>query len=348
MIDIRENYDIRQMTTFGLEAVCGRLVQYDDPERDLTELRRRGLLDEFLMLGGGSNLLFVEGRYDGTVLHSHGRQIYSELQPSGEMEVRVSADTRLDSLCEWACQRGLWGLENLSGIPGTIGGATVQNAGAYGAEMADCLTAVEFYQPQTDEMMAMLVDKAQFGYRTSPYKTLMATEPLIITYVNLTLKHNCTPNLSYQGLRHTFEGTDMASITPTAVREAVIAMRQAKLPDPAVVGSAGSFFKNPVITPEEFANWNKCHPDEQMSGYPTPQGVKVSAARLIDMAGCKDFTEGGASLWPKQPLVIVNAIGTATGADVVRLERRIVEAVASKFGITLRPEVIHIYNAPKI
>jgi len=329
------------MTTFGLPAECGRLIVFDSVA-DLKELYAGGYLAGALPIGGGSNLLFTTGRYDGTVLHCKGHSVeFGTPDSDGIVEVRAEAGCILDDLCSASCERGLWGIENLSGIPGEIGGAAVQNVGAYGVEFKDVVISVEAFDCATGAVITRDVTDCLYGYRDSVFKHPDGKN-LVVTAVKLRLATNGKPRLGYAALAALFDGADPTSLAPADLRKAVVTLRDAKLPDPAKTGSAGSFFKNPVITSADLEKMQE-KTDSIMPAHVLPNGdVKLSAAWLIDHAGCKSLSCGGASVWPNQPLVIANVSGRATGRDVVALEAAIVEAVERRFGVTLLPEVIHI------
>ncbi len=363
MIRLRENIDLKEMTTFGLPAPCGRLVEFSEPETDLPELDRLGLLRGAVILGGGSNMLFTRPRHDLTVIHPMGDSVIIGDAKDGSVRVTAGAGIILDELCRMTVGKGWWGLENLSGIPGHIGGAAVQNVGAYGAEFKDVVESVVCYSPRLHEFVTLDAKACAYGYRDSVFKHQSSDSPLIVCKVTLRLSSVPEPKLGYKGLvlviarelgmsEESSEGaiTDrLRQESPMVVREAVIALRNSKLPDPAQTGSAGSFFKNPVVSTAEFERVRSAW--EQLSGdktTPLPfhhaaaNHIKLSAAWLIDKAGCKPLTRGGAALWQSQPLVLVNLTGNATGADIVNLENAVISQVESVFGITLSPEVIHI------
>lgn len=354
MIETTENSDIRKMTTFGLPAECGRLIVYDNVN-DLAEMKRSGMLaNGFFCLGGGSNLLFTTGRYDGTVIH-HRKPAETYTVRSTDARFTIidtPAGTILDDLCRDLAAVYLWGTENLSGIPGAIGGAAVQNAGAYGAEMKDVVERVTCFDVETAETRVFSREECSFGYRDSVFKQPDIRKRFIITGVTLKLSNLPSPNFSYAALAKAFDTVAADEITPRLIREAVIAMRDSKLPDPRSTGSAGSFFRNPVVSTGTLEDVNSrwssmCEanglPMTSMPFFPAGDGAfKLSAAWLIDRAGGKKLTSGGAAVWPTQPLVIVNATGTATGNDVVTLEKEIQSAVRRTFGVDLHPEVIHV------
>ena len=342
MIHISEHTDIRKMTTFGLPAECGRFIEFDSPA-DLQSLYRDGILSDILPIGGGSNLLFTTGIYRGTAVHCSCADVaFGAPDTNGHVDVHAAAGCVLDHLCELTASRGLWGLENLSGIPGEIGGAAVQNVGAYGTEFKDTAIAVECFDTATGQILTLTNSDCAYGYRDSVFKHRTGQPPLIVTGVTLRLSTHPTPRLGYAALAERFASTATADLTPAMLRQAVIGLRDSKLPDPKKTGSAGSFFKNPVVAECEYQRIQELS-NKPVPGHVLPDGtVKLSAAWLIDNAGCKSLSHGGAALWQSQPLVIVNATGHATGSDVVALERDVIRTVYSKFGITLEPEVVHI------
>lgn len=342
MITNTYNTNLKQMTTFGLPAECGRLVEYDT-EDDLVLLHHEGTLDNALHLGGGSNMLFTTGGFSGTVLHSVNRNVrFSEPDADGTVTVTVGAGCTLDHLCALACERSLWGLENLSGIPGEIGGAAVQNVGAYGTEFKDVAVSLRCFDTLRGTFVTLSVEECAYGYRDSIFKHLPTPGSLIVVEATLRLTTLPSPRLGYAALASRFASADPSTLTPSMLREEVIALRNGKLPSPTLVGSAGSFFKNPVVTASEHRRIEALV-NQPVPGHVTPTGeVKLSAAWLIDHAGCKGMTHGGAAVWHLQPLVLVNATGQATGADVVALEEMVRSAVARRFGVELSSEVIHI------
>lgn len=354
MYSVTHNADLTKLTTFGTPAGCGCLVEY----RDLDDLRRLaadepGLLSgEVFCLGGGSNVLFLDEFYCGTVLRCVGESI-SEVKggENGRVRFVVQAGLPLDALVGYAVGKGLWGLENLAAIPGCIGGAAVQNVGAYGAEFSQSVVKVNGFDLDTLQPVSFSKEECAYGYRQSVFKKPGA--PRIAIYeVEVELSRIRAPRLGYAGIREALSDVLEDEVTPAQIAEAVRKVRAAKLPDPAVVGSAGSYFKNPVVPaavlPAIEESWEKFCTRQGAEHLPLQyhQGadgaVKLSAAWMIDKGGCKGFAEGGASLWPTQPLVIVNRDGTATAGDVVALQRRVQRRVEEAFGVLLIPEVVKL------
>lgn len=334
--------DITALTTFGIRATARELVLFDSAD-DLREYFSSSRPDRFMALGGGSNMLFVNGHYDGALLHCTDRSFsFSTPDPAGAVILTAGAGCTLDTLCLESTARSLWGLENLSGIPGTIGGAAVQNVGAYGMELKECATEVTCFDTQTMRVVKFSAADCRYGYRDSMFKHTSPAARFVVTEVKCRLSAIPAPRLGYAALEKLFHDAAPEVLTPSALRQAVINLRDSKLPDPDRTGSAGSFFKNPVVTAEFHRNMSQ-RLNIDIPGHVTPSGeVKLSAAWLIDHAGCKPFTCGGAALWQQQPLVIVNASGHASGQDVLTLEKTVVNRVKETFGVELTPEVVHI------
>lgn len=328
MITIERNADITGLTTFGIPATAAALARWNTAD-DLRAILADGSLPRpFKVIGGGSNLLFTRP-FEGTVIVRSGTP---EARVCGNL-LTADAHAILDDLCDLAASAPLRGMENLSGIPGTLGGALVQNAGAYGAETGRLLHSATLLDLSSGHTLE--VDRAwmRFAYRSSRLKS--EGDRYVILSATLRLNGADTPaDLDYGNLRATMGNEDP---TPQAVRRAVLAIRDSKLPSPARVGSAGSFFRNPEVDPALIAG----HDD--MPRFPLPSGlVKVPAAWLIDRCGLKGRTIGGAQVWPSQPLVIANADGHASAADILALENLIIQTVKERFAIDLTPEVEHI------
>lgn len=291
----------------------------------------------FLQIGGGSNLLFT-GDFPGTVFHSKIRHIkYIDLGLD-EVPVMVGSGVVFDDLVAELCGHGLWGAENLSGIPGEVGAAAVQNVGAYGVEFKDIVSGVVCYDLKERRRCRFKKDECHYGYRSSIFKEPDFKGRYIVENVLIRVSRKPTPHIEYRGISEALGGKIPQS--PSRVREAVLKIRSEKLPDPKVLGSAGSFFKNPVITAEQFAGVPE---SGDMPHFELPEGrVKLSAAWLIDHCGLKGESVGGARVYEKQPLVIVNASGSAVPSDVMELEARVVEKVKEKYGVLLQREVEYI------
>lgn len=406
MINTTYYQDLTKKNTFGMKVKARCFMEYDSVA-DLVDIEFEELARPVLHIGGGSNLLFTDD-FKGTILHSkinfieilqngHGSGV-EKLNPSHSDEwapptheavgghgfsnhphdpntvlVSVGAGVVFDDFCEWAAKEGLWGVENLSYIPGEVGASAVQNIGAYGVEVKDVIKTVYCYDTIDEEFVNFDVEDLCYGYRDSAFKDPEVKGRYIVTHVVFTLSRTPQPRLEYGHLRdavmassarHCEEGQspDVAIFTPSQIRKVIIKIRKEKLPEPSVMGSAGSFFKNPVITAEHFAKIEAAAKAEFGPDYKVPhyvvesstrhceeqsdvaicRMVKVPAAWLIEQCGWKGKRSGGAAVYDKQPLVIVNYTGDAYPEEIIGLERRIISSVKAKFDIELHPEVEHI------
>jgi len=340
MIKRHTDFDLSAHNTFGMKVKCALYMEYDSP-KDLEDIPWESLPKPVVHIGGGSNLLFT-GDFPGTVLHSCVKYIKYVDVGLDDVPVIVGSGTVFDDFVSDTTKNGLWGAENLSLIPGEVGASAVQNIGAYGVEVKDIISGVTCYDTLEHRMTKFKRSECAYGYRDSLFKQDGMKGRYIITSVLFRLSRKARPRLEYKGL----EGVDASS--SQSVRNAVIAIRNSKLPDPAKLGSAGSFFKNPVVDSLTFARVIDVARSEWGEDVVVPHFlldggfVKIPAAWMIDRCGFKGAVEGGAAVYEKQPLVIVNASGEASPADVLRLENRIITAVKDTFGVELHPEVEHI------
>ncbi|MBO4475472.1 MAG: UDP-N-acetylmuramate dehydrogenase [Bacteroidales bacterium] len=330
---VERNYDLSAHNTFRMKVKCACFAEYGSVE-ELAGLDWDSLPRPLKHIGEGSNLLFT-GDFPGTILHSAIRYVKYVDVGLDEVPVIAGAGVRWDDLVAELCGHGLWGAENLSHIPGEVGAAAVQNIGAYGVEIKDIISGVSCYDLVTRKSCKFTVDQCRYGYRESMFKE--AGDRYVITSALLRLTRSPRPRLEYKGL----SGVDASS--PASIRNAVIDIRKSKLPEPSEIGSAGSFFKNPVISASDFVRVCNAATGVSVPHFVLDGGmIKVPAAWLIDQCGFKGEREGGAAVYEKQPLVIVNATGSATPDDVLELERRIVATVHERFGVSLSPEVEHL------
>ena len=331
MITKHIDYDLSTPNTFRMQVRCALFVELTE-EADLPALDWASLPQPVMVMGGGSNLLFTKD-FPGTILHVS----------IGGLGATCGAGVVFDNFCAWAAAEGLWGPENLSLIPGEVGASAVQNIGAYGVEAKDIIADIRAWDRQESCFVHINPADCAYGYRTSRFKTEWKGR-YIITAVTYRLSTEPRPKLDYGGVRKALEGLPL---TPQVIRDTIIGIRNSKLPDPAKIGSAGSFFCNPVISREHFERIVETArqdngPDYQVPHFDTPDGVKVPAAWMIDQCGFKGKRNGGAQVYPGQPLVIVNASGTASPEEIIGLEQQIIDTIAGKYGITLHPEVEHV------
>jgi UDP-N-acetylmuramate dehydrogenase len=348
---IKTNYyqDLTKMNTFGMKVSARCFMEYDSVA-DLVDIEFAELARPVLHIGGGSNLLFTDD-FKGTVLHSKIDFIEILDETDSRVLVSVGAGVVFDDFCAWAAKEGLWGAENLSYIPGEVGASAVQNIGAYGVEVKDIIYKVYCYDTIEEEFVCFDVDECEYGYRDSYFKRPEVKGRYIVTHVVFALSRTPDPHLEYGHLKgavccHSERGEE--ALTPLTIRKVIIKIRKEKLPEPSVMGSAGSFFKNPVISMDHFrqieaAAKAELGADYKVPHYDLPDGtVKVPAAWLIEQCGWKGKRSGGAAVYDKQPLVIVNYTGEAFPEEIIGLERRIIDSVKRKFEIELHPEVEHI------
>lgn len=334
-MQIHSDYSLLRHNTFGIDVKCRQFVEYNDENelRETLKMLKENTEAPWLHIGGGSNLLFTKD-YPGTILHSgiYGKEIIEESDES--VLLRVGAAEDWDKLVEWCVEKGLHGLENLSLIPGEAGASAVQNIGAYGVEVESLIEKVETLKVETGEARIFLHDECEYGYRTSVFKQHHKGK-FIVTHVQYRLSKQFLPQISYGALKNLSKNPDMPP-TAAEVRNEVIRIRREKLPDPAEIGSAGSFFMNPVVSESQFQALQSQNPD--IPHYPAKGGIKVPAGWLIEQCGWKGKQLGQAGVHPRQALVLIN-LGHATGAEIAQLSRKIQEDVAERFNITLHPEV---------
>lgn len=351
MIKKTANQDLTAYNTFRMRVKCHTFIEYDSVA-DLIDIDFDTLPKPVKHIGGGSNLLF-SGNFGGTILHSAIKFIYilPEDDPmySSENEVLVSvgAGVIFDDFCKWAAENGFWGAENLSYIPGETGAAAVQNIGAYGAEIGDIIRQVYCYDTVEEEFVHFNVDECKYGYRDSMFKSPEARGRYIVTNVIMALSRERRPRLEYGHIRTALgealgvpdnKVDDCEALTPELVRETVIGIRKGKLPEVSEIGSAGSFFKNPVVPEEVFLNVKAAADGAEVPHYVTDKGIKIPAAWLIEQCGWKGRTVGNAGVYGKQPLVLINATGKASPQEIIDLKNHITDSVRERFGIELHPE----------
>ena len=346
MIKTEYYKDLTKMNTFGMKVKARCFIEYDSVS-DLVDIEFEELARPVLHIGGGSNLLFTDD-FKGTVLHSK-IDFIEILEESSSVLVSVGAGVVFDDFCAWAAKEGLWGVENLSHIPGEVGASAVQNIGAYGVEVKDVIRKVYCYDTVEEEFVSFDVEECEYGYRDSVFKDPEVKGRYVVTHVVFALSREPMPRLEYGHLKEAVSAsTSDAELTPMMIRKTIIKIRKEKLPEPSVMGSAGSFFKNPVISKEHFdrieaAAKTEHGADCKVPHYDLPDGmIKVPAAWMIEQCGWKGRRSGGAAVYEKQPLVIVNYTGEAYPEEIIGLEKRVIASVKAKFDVELHPEVEHI------
>ncbi len=332
---IREytDIDLTPRNSFRVRQRAARLVEFDTAD-DLRSLFADGGPARWTVLSGGNNILFTRD-YDGVLLTPVACGIETLDDDGCTALVRVDAGVEWDDLVEWAVARGLWGIENLSPIPGKAGAAPVQNIGAYGCEAKDAIERVHLFRTDTLREETLEAAACRFGYRESIFKHELRGRA-VITAIEIRLSHTAAPKLGYGDVER--EVAARGGATLRNIREAITAIRRAKLPDPAERGNAGSFFKNPVVDRSVADALSDSWPD--MPRYPAadPSKVKLAAGWLIDRAGMKGYAEGRVGVHERQALVLVN-LGGATGGEVIAFARRVQQAVGERFGIAIDTEV---------
>jgi len=324
------NYSLLAHNTFGIEARCSRFLEYSTVE----EAQEIALLlkSPYLLIGAGSNLLLT-GDFDGMVVHSALRGI----EKINATHVRCGSGEVWDDVVAWCVDHALYGAENLSLIPGEVGASAVQNIGAYGAEVKDFISSVEAVEIGTGKLCSFSREECKYGYRDSRFKHEWKNRYLI-TYVTYQLSIDSSlQRLDYGNIRSELEHRGINQPTPLELRQVVIDIRNSKLPDPKVMGNAGSFFMNPVVERSKYEKLLRMYP--QMPHYYIDENhEKIPAGWMIDQCGWKGRSLGPAGVHDRQALVLVNR-GGATGADIVALCQRIQHDVHEKFGIEIHPEV---------
>lgn len=323
------NYSLLNHNTFGMDVEAKRFVEYDSEEELIGLLP--SLESKYLHIGGGSNLLF-RGNFDGTILHSVIKGIEIQENCGEYVLVRVGAGVVWDDFVAWTVERGWGGIENLSLIPGEVGASAVQNIGAYGVEAKDVIAQVKAIHLKTGEKRSFLTDECCYAYRQSIFKNEFKGQ-YAITYVTYKLKIRPTLKLSYGNMKALLE---KKNVTVSDVRQFIIDTRNAKLPDPKVLGNAGSFFMNPVVSRDKFLEIQKDYP--QMPYYEVENGVKIPAGWMIEQCGWKGKSLGKAGVHEKQALVLVN-LGGASSEEIVTLCNAVCKDVKETFGIDIHPEV---------
>jgi len=332
---IIKDYNLKELNTFGIEAKAKFFVEINN-EKDIKELiaSLEFQQNEKLFLGGGSNVLFTQD-FDGIVILNKVKGIEIIKEDNRNVWIKGFGGENWHEFVMFTLNKKLWGLENLSLIPGTVGAAPMQNIGAYGAELKNVLENVEAYDVKTGEKVIFEKEECECGYRTSIFKT-SAKGKYFISAILVRLSKNINVNVSYKVLENYLKENNIKAETPKDISDVVIAIRTSKLPDPKILGNAGSFFKNAFVEDKKFGELMSKFPD--LPFFKEDEKVKIPAGWLIEQCKWKGKRLGNVGVHEKQALVLVN-YGGASGAQVKELSDKIIASVFEKFGIKLEREV---------
>lgn len=328
------DYSLLPHNTFRMDVKAARFMEYSSEEELTAFLASGGLTSPYLHIGGGSNLLFLSD-YPGLVLHSSVKGVETVAETDEWVELRVGSGMVWDDFVAYTVEKGFYGAENLSLIPGEVGASAVQNIGAYGVEVKDLVVSVDAVDAATGKKRRFTREECRYAYRDSIFKKELKGR-YFVTYVTYRLSKLPVFHLDYGNVRAELEKDGMEP-TLANVRRVIAAIRSNKLPDPKVTGNAGSFFMNPVVSQEQFDRLQTEYsemPSYRLDG----NRVKIPAGWLIERCGWKGKALGPAAVHDRQALVLVNR-GGATGRDVLRLADEVARSVKERFGIEISPEV---------
>ena len=334
---MKTNVDLQSYNSFGFHTVAKHFVEINDFQELETLISSDAFKNEkHLILSGGNNVLFQEDCFDGIVVLINTKGIEVLKENGNDVVVRAQAGEDWPEFVKKIVAMGLYGVENLAHIPGKVGAAPVQNIGAYGMELKDSFLRCEAIELSTGNKRVFTKEECAFGYRNSVFKNELKGQ-YVITSVDFLLHKQAELKLEYGNIKSYLSEHDIETPTLRQIHNAICAIRDAKLPDVKQIGNAGSFFKNPVISAEQFATLQQHYPD--IPHYPDADGmVKVPAGWLIEKAGWKGWRDEHVGVYEKQALVLVH-YGGGSGHDIVGLAQRIQQSVEEKFGIQISPEV---------
>ena len=334
---MKTNVNLKSYNSYGFDAFAKYFVEINEAN-DLQMLIANGALQKHktLILSGGNNILFQNEVFDGLVVYINTKGVEILREGGNEIVVRAHAGEDWPDFVRFCVGKGWHGLENLAHIPGKVGAAPVQNIGAYGMELKDSFLQCEAIELTMGKKRGFTKEECRFGYRESIFKSELKGQ-YVITSVDFLLKKDAPLNLEYGNIKAYLEQNGIESPSLQQLHDAICAIRDAKLPDVKQIGSAGSFFKNPVISAEQFEALQQDYPN--IPHYPDAEGmVKVPAGWLIEQAGWKGWRNEYVGVYDKQALVLVH-YGGGKGQDIVELARNIQDSVEEKFGIRIGPEV---------
>lgn len=333
-MQVQENFPLRKYNTFGIDARAARFAAFQDMD-ELAELISLSAGRPSLILGGGSNILLTRN-VEGLVLKNELMGIEKINEDEEHVYIRAGAGENWHAFVLHCIANNWAGVENLSLIPGCVGASPMQNIGAYGVEIKDVFHSLTAYHIKEHSLHNFSLADCEFGYRESVFKRKYKGQ-FVITDVTYRLRKHPVLNTSYGAINEELAKMDVKELSIRAVSDAVIRIRSSKLPDPAQIGNAGSFFKNPSVSKEKFAGLQ--HQFPAIVGYKNNDGsMKLAAGWLIEQCGWKGFREGDAGVHAKQALVLVN-YGNATGKEIYDLSEKVVRSVEDKFGVELEREV---------
>jgi UDP-N-acetylmuramate dehydrogenase len=332
-LEIQKNISLKPFNTFSIACNASEFSSIRNIE-DIKLLIPQLSQKPFLFLGGGSNVLFTKD-FDGLVIQNQLKGIDTIYEDENVAEIAVKSGEIWHDLVLWSLEKGFFGLENLSLIPGSVGAAPMQNIGAYGEEIKNWCTKVIALNLKTSELETFTNETCEFGYRESIFKRKLKNQYFIYE-VHFKLVKKRVVNCNYGDIKKVLEDKGIESPTPKDVSNAVIEIRSSKLPNPSELGNAGSFFKNPVISIPEFNKLQLAYPE--IPNYPDVNGIKIPAGWLIEQSGFKGKIVGNTGSHAKQALVIVN-YGNATGIEIYNYSQTIIDFVKNKYGIELEREV---------
>jgi UDP-N-acetylmuramate dehydrogenase len=334
-MQILKDFNLKEFNTFGVPAKANFFVQLETENDFLELIKTREFIDnERLFLGGGSNVLFTKD-YAGIVIVNKIKGIENVQEDNDYVFIKAFGGELWHSLVEYSVNKGYWGLENLALIPGTVGASPMQNIGAYGGELKDTMESLEALDMKTGEKRIFSNNECEFGYRDSIFKNKLKGRYFILS-VTFKLSKKQNKKIEYKVLKEYIESKSIDTSSPKNISEAVCDIRKSKLPDPKILGNAGSFFKNIFVDKDKFNELLNIYPE--IPSFKDEDNIKIPAGWLIEKAGWKGKRVGNVGVHEKQALVLVN-YGGATGEEVKKLSEDIVNSVYSKFGLTLSTEV---------
>lgn len=332
---IHSNYNIKHLNSFGLNCTVNKLIEINNDE-DLALIKSNPDFNSKrnIILGLGSNSVFVNDYFDGTVLLIKNKGINIIDEDNDSIIIEACSGENWNDLVDFACENSWWGIENLAAVPSSVGAAIVQNIGAYGQEIKDSFLSCTTYNPNINQWNEYNNEECKFDYRFSIFK--YQTQLEIIWKIRLKLSKKPKLNISYSAIKDKIDKENLEITNSKQMSQLVTQIRNSKLPNPKILPNAGSFFKNPVISQEQYNILKETYP--QIPSYPSSKGVKIAAGWLIEQAGWKGKKVGNVGMHEKQALVMVN-YGNAKGEEIINLAKEIENSIKDKFNINLEKEV---------